>query len=158
MTCNNGPNKVINDFNIFLGIDITVNKCTHTFVGDAAQIIKLTRALRPGFKHDGVHSVPGSSANKYVVVHFQFYLIFITINHLLPEIIYCFVPFQFTPWPSFFDIVVANSDTFFYNTLVIFFFKQFSLNSSIRYRSNTILVYISNFLEWTFFVRFYNPI
>ena len=38
MTYNNEPNKFINDFNIVLGINITVNNCqsTHTFIGDAA--------------------------------------------------------------------------------------------------------------------------
>ena len=37
MTYNNGPNKVVNDFNIVLDINITINNCqsTHTFIGDA---------------------------------------------------------------------------------------------------------------------------
>jgi hypothetical protein len=38
------------------------------------------------------------------------------------------VPIQFTPCQPFFDTVVANSDAFYYNTLVIFCFIQFSLN------------------------------
>ena len=37
MKCNNESKNVINDFNIFVGISITVNNCqsTHTFIGDA---------------------------------------------------------------------------------------------------------------------------
>jgi len=48
---------------------------------------------------------------------------------------------------------------FLYNTLVIFCFIHNSLNSSIRYRSSPIPIEnISNFVEWMFSVRFYNPI
>jgi hypothetical protein len=55
----------------------------------------------------------GSSPSKYTVVHSQFYLTFLTINHLLPEIIYSSVSIQFTPCQPFLDIVVANHDVCF---------------------------------------------
>jgi hypothetical protein len=60
--------------------------------------------------------------------------------------------------PAVFDIVIAKSDAYFYNTLVIFCFLHFSLNSLIRFRLISMLIENkSNFLEWMFSVRYYNP-
>ena len=66
------------------------------------------------------------------------------------------MPIQVTPCQPFSDIVVANSDAFCYCDIV---FQTVSMNSSIRDRSSPILIeHISTFPEWTFSVRFYNPI
>ena len=60
--------------------------------------------------------------------------------------------------PAVFDIVIAKSDAYFYNTLVILCFLHFSLNSLIRFRLISMLIENkSNFLEWTFSVRYYKP-
>ena len=88
MTCNNGPNKVIN---------ITVNNCQSLWCSP--------RSSNLHEHHDLDSFFAGSSLNEYTVVHSQFYLTFITIYHLLPEIIYSCVPIQFTRcrdfWCSF---------------------------------------------------------
>jgi hypothetical protein len=73
MTCNNGPNKVINDFNIFVALILpstTVKVPTPSWVMNT-QITKLTRQPRPGFKHGGVHSFPDCRQKKYTIVHSQ---------------------------------------------------------------------------------------
>jgi hypothetical protein len=144
MTCNNGPNKVINDFNIFLGINITINNCK-----DNRVLIWLRPSekwtppcLNPGrgvrvslmiwgcITYEGVGTLTVVDGN----INAQKYI----------EVI---------------DNFVRDFRCFFYNTLVIFCFIHFSLNSSIRYRSSPILIEnISNFPEWAFSVRFYNPI
>ena len=92
-----------------------------------------------------------SSRNEYTVVHSQFYLTFITIYHLPPEIIYSFVPIQFTPCQPLLTLLSRLLMLFFYNTHVIFCFVQFSLNSLIGYRSSPLL--IDNFLEWSRLLR-----
>ena len=61
--------------------------------------------------------------------------------------------------PAVFLTLQSRVQMLFYNTLVIFCFIQFSLNSSISYRSRSILIEnISIFPEWTFSVRFNNSI
>ena len=99
MTCNSWPNKVINNLNIFLGINITLNnrQSTHTFICDAAPDHQTYTHTTTWIQSWRSPFFAGSSPNKYVVVHSHFYLTFITINHLLSEIIYNFVPIQFTP-------------------------------------------------------------
>jgi hypothetical protein len=139
-----------------LGINITVNNCqsTHTFIhvdlGDAAPVHQTYTKTTTWIQALWSPFFAGSSPDKYTIVHSQCYLTFITINRLLLEIIYSFVPIQFTPCQPFFDIIVVNS---------VYCFIQFSLNSSIWYRLSPILIEnICNFPEWTFSVRFYNPI
>ena len=112
--CNNGPSKVINDFSIFLGINITVINCqsTHTFIGDAAPDHQTCTNTATWIQAWWSSFFAGSSPNMYTVVHSQIYLTFITIYHLLPEIIYSCMPIQFTPCQPFSEIVVANSDAF----------------------------------------------
>ena len=109
---NDVPNKVITDFNIFLVINITVNNCqsTHTFIGDAAQYHQAFSITTTWIQSRCSPFFVGSSPSKYTFVHSQFYLTFLTINHLLPEIIYSFVSIQFTPCQPFLDIVVPNHD------------------------------------------------
>ena len=159
--CNNRPNKVINDFNIFSDSDITINNCqsTHTFIGDAdpnhQTYTSTTTWIQawwgPFFAWVVAKHVPGCP---FPILSYIHHYKSPSRNHL-----------QFCAfWIYTMTVVFWHCSrkfwyVFFYNTLVIFCFKQFSFNSSIRYRSNPILVYISNFLEWTFFfVRFYNPI
>jgi hypothetical protein len=106
------PNKVITDFNIFLGINITVNnyQSTHTFIGDATPDHQTYSITTTWIQSRCSPFSVGSSPSKYTVVHSQLYLTFLTINHLLPEIIDSFVSIQFTPCQPFLDIVVANPD------------------------------------------------
>ena len=112
---NDVPNKVITDFNIFVGINITINNCqsTHTFIGDTATYHQTCSITTTWIQSRCSPFLVGSSPSKYTVVHSQFYLTFLTINHLLPEITYSFVSIQFTPCQPFFDIVVANPDVCF---------------------------------------------
>jgi hypothetical protein len=86
-----------------LGINITVNNCqsTHTFICDAAPDHQTYTNTTTWIQTWWSSFFVGSSPNKYAVVHSQFYLAFITINHLLPEIIYSFVPISFTPYHPF---------------------------------------------------------
>ena len=102
MTCSNGPNKVINDFKIFLGILITVNNCqsTHTFIGDAAPYHQTYTNTTTWIQAWWSPFFAGQP-NKYTVVLSQFYLAFITTYHLLSEIIYSLVLVQFTPCQPF---------------------------------------------------------
>jgi hypothetical protein len=95
---------------IFVGINITVNNCqsTHTFIGDAAPYHQTYSITTTWIQSRCSPFLVGSSTSKYTVVHSQLYLTFLTINHLLPEIIYSFVSIQFTPCQPFLDIVVAN--------------------------------------------------
>ena len=97
---NDVPNKVITDFNIFLGINITVIKCqsTLTFIGGAAQYHQTCSITTTWIQSRCNPFLVGSSPSKYTVVHSQFYLTFLTINHVLPEIMYTFVSIQFTPF------------------------------------------------------------
>ena len=69
--CNNGPSKVINDFNIFLGIHITVINCqsTHTFIGDAAPDHQTYTNTTTWIQSWWSSFFAGSSPNKYTVVH-----------------------------------------------------------------------------------------
>ena len=109
---NDVPNKVITDFNIFLGINITVNNCqsTHTFIGEAAQYHQTYSITTTWIQSRWNPFLVGSSPSKYTVVYSQFYLTFLTKNHLLPEIMDSFVSIQITPCQPFLDIVVANHD------------------------------------------------
>ena len=88
MTCNNGSNKVITDLNTFVGINITVNNCQsiHTFIGDTAPYHQTYTNTKTWIQAWCNPFLVGSSPSRYIVVHYQFYLTFITINHLLPEI------------------------------------------------------------------------
>jgi hypothetical protein len=97
---NDVPNKVITDFNIFVGINITINNCqsTHTFIGDTATYHQTCSITTTWIQSRCSPFLVGSSPSKYTVVHSQFYLTFLTINHLLPEIIYIFLSIQFTPF------------------------------------------------------------
>jgi hypothetical protein len=98
-----------------LGINITINNCqsTHIFIGDAAPYHQTYSNTTTWIQSRCSPFLVGSSPSKYTVVHSQFYLTFLTINHLLPEITYSFVSIQFTPCQPFFDIVVANPDVCF---------------------------------------------
>ena len=74
MTCNNGPNKVINDFNIFFRINITVNnyQSTHTFivyVDPDHWTCTTTTKTTTRFQTWWGQFLAGSSTNKYAVVH-----------------------------------------------------------------------------------------
>ena len=94
----------------FVGINITINnyQSTHTFIDEAAQYHQTYSITTTWIQSRCSPFFVGTSTCRYTVVHSQFYLTFITINHLLPEIIYCFVSIQFTPCQPFLDIVVAN--------------------------------------------------
>lgn len=76
---NNGPNKVINDFNIFLGINTdvlpstTVIKYPH-LIGDAALDHQTYTNTTTWIQAWWGPFLSGSSPNKYAVVHSQFYL------------------------------------------------------------------------------------
>ena len=109
---NDVPNKVNTDFNIFLGINITANNCqsTHTFIGDATPYHQTYSITTTWIQSKCSPFLVGSSSSKNTVVHFQFYLTFLTKNHLLPEVIYRFVSIQFTPCQRFLDIAVTNPD------------------------------------------------
>ena len=97
---------------IFVGINVTVNNCqkTHIFIGDAAPYHQTYSITTTWIQSRCSPFLFGSSPSKYRVVHSQFYLTFLTKNHLLPEIIYSFVSIQFTPCQPFLDIVVVNHD------------------------------------------------
>jgi hypothetical protein len=124
MTCNNESMTSI----YFWALQLSSTIVPAPFIGDAAldhQIYTNTTTwIQPWWSPFFAESSP----NKYVVVHSQFYLTFITMNQLLPEITYSFVSIQFTPCQPFYDIMpLTNSDAFLYNKLVIFCFIQFFL-------------------------------
>ena len=85
---NDVPNKVITDFNIFVGINITINNCqsTHTFIGDAAPYHQTYSITTTWIQSRWNPFLVGSSPSKYTFVYSQFYLTFLIKNHLLPEI------------------------------------------------------------------------
>ena len=88
---------------IFVGINITINnfQSTHTFIGDAAPYHQTYSITTTWIQSRCSPFLVGTSPSKYTVVHSQLYLTFLTINHLLPEIIYCFMSIQFTPCQPF---------------------------------------------------------
>ena len=100
---------------IYVWALILVKNCqsTHTFIGDAAPYHQTYSITTTWIQSRCSQFFVGSSPSKYTVVHSQFYLTFLTINHLLPEIIYSSVSIQFTPCQPFLDIVVANHDVCF---------------------------------------------
>ena len=123
------------------------------------QIIKLARTPRPGYKHGGVHSSPGHrqiSTRLSIpksTLHSSLYITFFQKSFT----VVCL--FNLHHASHFLTLQSRILMLFVYNTLVIFCVKQVSLNSSIRYKSSPILIEnISNFPEWTFSVKFYNPI
>ena len=115
------------------------------------QIIELARqprTPRPGFKHGGVNFSPGRRqiSTRLSIPHIPY------IHHnkspsARNHLHFCAYSIYTMP------AVFSKSDAYFYNTLVIFCFLQFFLNSLIRLIESK-----SSFLEWTFSVRFYNPI
>ena len=118
------------------------------------QIIKLARTPRPGNKHGGVHSSPGRrQISTRLSIPKSIYITFFQKSFT----VVCL--FNLHHASHFLTLQSRILMLFVYNTLVIFCVKQVSLNSSIRYKSSPILIEnISNFPEWTFSVRFYNPI
>ena len=112
----------------FWALKLSSTTVPATFIGDAAldhQIYTNTTTwIQPWWSP----FLAESSPNKYVVVHSQFYPTFITMNQLLPEIIYSCVSIQFTPCLPFYYIMpLATSGAFLYNKLVIVCFIQYFL-------------------------------
>ena len=161
--CNIGPSKVINDFNIFLGINITVISCqsTHTFIDDAAPDHQTYTNTTTWIQAWWSSFFAGSSPNKYMVVHSQFDLTFIIIyspssrNHLQ------FCAYSIYNMPAIFWHCSRKFWCFLFTTHLWYFVsnKFLWIVRSDLYRSSPILIEnISNFPEWTFSVRFYNLI
>jgi len=135
MTCNNVPNKVINDFNIFLGINITLNnrQSTHTFIGDAAPDHQTYTHTTTWIQAWRSPFFAVSSPNKYVPCGCAFPILPYIHHYKSPSFRnhLQFCAYSIYTMTAVFDIVVTNSDALF-TTLVIFCFIQFSLNSLTR--------------------------
>lgn len=119
MTCNKGPNKVINDFNIFLAINITVNNCqsAHTVIGDAVPdhqtYTNITMWIQAWW---------GQISTWFSIPNSTLYSSLPSRNHL-----HCLCLFNLHHASRFFHCNRVYW-CFFYNSLVIFCFIQFSFN------------------------------